>query len=112
MNIINSIGAGFCLLLGIVGFISPNSTAKFVGILPDGKRGISEIRATYGGVFAGLGGCALYLQDTNVFTTLGIAWAGAAIARVISIIIDKSYDRLNFGGVFFESLVAIFLLWR
>lgn len=112
IQIINSIGAGICLLLGIMGFLMPNFTANFVGVLPDGKRGISEIRATYGGVFAGLGGFALYLQDANVFTAIGIAWLCAAIVRIISIIVDKSFDRLNFGGVFFEIFVAAFLLWR
>ncbi len=112
IQIINSIGAIFCLLLGIAGLFFPNATAKFVGIIAGKERGKSEIRATYGGIFVGIGAAALFFRDANVFTAVGIGWAFAAIARIFGIVIDKEAHKLNFGGVVFESLVAILLLWR
>jgi Domain of unknown function (DUF4345) len=112
MNVVNSIGAAVFVLLGIVGFFFPDLIAKFVGIIPDEGRGKSEIRATYGGVFLGVGASALYFQDVNVFTAVGIGWALAAVARILGILVDKEYHKLNFGGVLFETVVAILLLWR
>jgi Domain of unknown function (DUF4345) len=112
MNIINSIGAAVFVILGTVGFFFPHFIAKFVGIIPDEGRGKSEIRATYGGVFLGVGASALYFQDINVFTAVGIGWALAAVARILGILVDKEYHKLNFGGVIFETVVAILLLWR
>jgi hypothetical protein len=112
IQIINSIGAAVFVLLGIVGFFFPDLIAQFVGIVAGKDRGKSEIRATYGGVFLGIGASALYFQDTNVFTAVGIGWALAAIARILGILVDKEYHKLNFGGVIFETAVAILLLWR
>jgi hypothetical protein len=112
IQIINSIGAVFCLLLGVTGLFYPNSTANFVGIIAGKERGKSEIRATYGGVFIGIGASALFFRDANVFTAVGIGWAFAAIARIFGMVIDKEFHKLNFGGVIFESLVAVLLLWR
>jgi Domain of unknown function (DUF4345) len=112
IQIINSIGATVFVLLGIVGFFFPDLIAQFVGIVAGKDRGKSEIRATYGGVFLGIGASALYFQDTNVFTAVGIGWALAAIARILGILVDKEYHKLNFGGVIFETAVAILLLWR
>jgi hypothetical protein len=112
IQIINSIGASVFVLLGVVGLFSPDSIAKFVGIIAGKERGKSEIRATYGGVFLGVGASALYFQDANVFTAVGIGWACAGIARIFGILVDKEYHKLNFGGVIFEGLVATLLLWR
>jgi Domain of unknown function (DUF4345) len=112
IQIINSIGAFVFVLLGVVGFFFPDLIARFVGIIAGKDRGKSEIRATYGGVFLGIGASALYFQDTNVFTAVGIGWALAAVARILGILVDKEYHKLNFGGVLFETAVAILLLWR
>jgi hypothetical protein len=54
INILPNIGAAITLALGILGLLSPASAAKLVGIQPDGVLGVSEIRATYGGLFIGL----------------------------------------------------------
>ncbi len=112
VQIPNSIGAAVNLIIGIVGIISPPAICKFVGISWEEKRGKSDIRATYGGVLFGLGGFALYMQEPLIFTAIGIAWACAAAARLISIFVDKSYQPLNFGGLIFESVVAFMLLWK
>jgi Domain of unknown function (DUF4345) len=112
IQIINSIGAFIFVLLGVVGFFFPDLIARFVGIIAGKDRGKSEIRATYGGVFLGVGASALYFQETNVFTAIGIGWALAAVARILGILVDKEYHKLNFGGVLFETAVAILLLWR
>lgn len=112
MQIINSMGAAVNLVIGTVGVISPLAICKFVGISWEEKRGLSDVRATYGGVLFGLGGFALYMQEPMIFAAIGVAWACAAVARLISIFVDQSYQPLNFGGLIFESVVAFLLLWR
>jgi hypothetical protein len=112
IQIINSVGSAFSVLLGILGLFSPRTTAKFVGITAGEERGKSEIRATYGGVFLGIGVTALVLQDASVFTALGIGWLCAAVARIFGILVDKEFHKLNFGGVVFEAFTALLLLWR
>jgi hypothetical protein len=56
----NFIGAIFMTVLGIGGFLKPLMVAKLVGLTPSEPHGISEIRATLGGFFIGLGDFAVY----------------------------------------------------
>jgi hypothetical protein len=38
--------------------------------------------------FIGLGGFAMYSQNTLIYGAIGIGWEGAAIARVFSLVIE------------------------
>ena len=78
----------------------PNVAAKLVNIEPIGLTGISEIRATYGGLFVGLGGVCLYSQSSTVFFAVGIAVLGAALGRGVCVLIDRSYAPKSWGYVF------------
>ncbi len=73
---------------------------------PVGPAGVSEIRATYGGLFVSLGIVAIALQTSIVFTVAGLAWLGAALGRVFSIAIDHNFDSKNLGGVIIEMLIG------
>ncbi|MEY4862840.1 MAG: putative rane protein, partial [Pseudomonadota bacterium] len=46
-----TLGAVVTIGLGLFGAIWPHRAAAFVGISPLGGLGVSEIRATYGGLF-------------------------------------------------------------
>ena len=108
--IIPSIGAVFLVLLGTFGLIFPQLAAAFVGLKPISAEGISEMRATLGSFFLGLGVACLWLQSPIAFTTVGIASVTAAIARLISIFIDHSFSIKNVGGVFTEAILGGMLL--
>ena len=105
-----NIGAVFFILLGIFGFTLPQIAAAFVGLEPVSAEGISEMRATLGSFFFGLGISCLWLQSTVAFTTLGIASIIAAAARLLSIFIDRSFSIKNLGGVFTEAILGGMLL--
>lgn len=109
-NLLPLIGAAFTTFFGIFAIINPLSMAKIVGIIPKGKRGISEIRAVYGGWMFGLGGYALWSQSLMVFYCLGIGWLVAALFRVVSFLIDKSYSFQNLKMVLYELLFAALFL--
>jgi Domain of unknown function (DUF4345) len=106
----NFIGAILMTILGIVGFLQPLMVAKLVGLTPSEPHGISEIRATLGGFFIGLGGFAVYSQNTVIYGAIGMGWVGAAIARVFSLVLDRKINKENIGGVFLEGGIGLLLL--
>lgn len=103
-------GALATLILGILGLLAPAKAARFVSISPEGANGMSEIRATYGGLFVALGAWCLTSQSYVVFTVAGVAWIGAAAGRVFSMFIDKNGDVRNLGGVVLELVIGLLLL--
>ena len=105
-----NLGALFFVLLGLFGFVFPQLAAAFVGLKPVSAEGISEMRATLGSFFLGLGIACLWLQSAIAFTTVGIASVIAAVARLLSIFIDRSFCIKNFGGVFTEAILGAMLL--
>ena len=105
-----NISAGFFVLLGIFGFVFSNLAAAFVGLKPISAEGISEIRATLGSFFLGLGIACLWLQSPIAFTTVGIASLIAAAARLLTIFIDRSFSIKNVGGAFTEAILGAMLL--
>jgi hypothetical protein len=105
-----NLGALITLALGVMGLISPASAAAFTSMEPRGAMGISEIRATYGGLFIGLGAIALLQQSPLVFTAVGVAWVGAALGRLVSVLVDRNWTAKNFGGVAFEGVIGALLL--
>ena len=108
--VLHNLGAVITLGLGGMALIRPRLAASFTSIEPVGLLGLSEIRATYGGLFAALGAVALFLQDNIFFAGLGAGWLGAAMGRSLSVFLDHSRENKNFGGIAFESVLGILLL--
>ena len=81
-----------------------------IGLEPRGRLGLSELRATYGGLFAVLGAFALVTRDEVAFTLVGAAWLGAAAARVGDALLAKDTDRRVWRAALFEAGVAVLLL--
>jgi hypothetical protein len=103
-------GALASALLGALGLCAPLRAARMVGLSPLGARGVSELRATYGGLFLGLGLAALLWQQPAAYGVAGTAWLGAAVARLASIVLDRSVSALNIGGVALEAVIGALLL--
>jgi len=108
--VLHNLGAVITLGLGGMALLRPHLAASFTSIEPIGLLGLSEIRATYGGLFAALGAVALVLQDNIFFAGLGAGWLGAAMGRSLSVFLDKSRENKNFGAITFESALGILLL--
>lgn len=104
------VGAALNIALGLNGLLRPAATAAFTSIAPVGRVGVSEIRATYGGLFLALGLFALASGSPVAFHALGWGWLGAALGRVLSIAVDASRDPRNLGAVAFEAAIAGLLL--
>ncbi|MEO0881685.1 MAG: DUF4345 family protein [Pseudomonadota bacterium] len=109
-EILNTIGAWATLGMGLFGLFLPNRAADFVGLKPVSNAGRSEFRATYGGLWLPLGAVPLLSGAPLAFAIAGLCWLGAAVGRVLSIILDKAFDAKNVGGVVFETAFAMLLL--
>lgn len=94
---------------GLLGFIKPTATFSFIGLTADGPRGISEIRAIFGGLFIALGIAPLFLGP-SAYRMLGIGYLAIAVARSISIVIDKSYAQSNLISLVIEIVLGIILV--
>mgnify|MGYP005841910115 FL=1 len=96
--------------IGVIGLFAPGSITGFIGLIPDGVRGISELRAIFGGLFIGLGVAPLALNVTEAYQVVGIGYLAIAAARAFSIVYDQSYARSNILSVASEIVFGIILL--
>ena len=110
MTVIANLGAMLTLFLGSLGLLFPRRICRLLGINPDGPLGFSELRATYGGFFLFLGAGCLFTQSEAAFQVAGTAWCGAALARLMSVVIDKSRSRENIVGFFVEAIIGLMML--
>lgn len=93
-----------------MGLLLPSKAASFANVQPIGTIGISEIRATYGGLFVALGLACAVTQHPGVFLAAGLAWVGAAVGRLVSVAVDGSRSPKNLGGIAFELAIGLLLL--
>lgn len=103
------LGALACLSLGVMGLLAPMQAARLVGLAPVGRLGVSELRATYGGLFIGMGLACLVLDSPPAYGVAAAAWLGAAAGRGLSIVIDRNLSRMNIGGVLVEATIGVLL---
>lgn len=110
MNAAGYIGATISVLAGCLGLLWPRGVSAVIGLQLPGRLGVSEFRATYGGLFIGAGVATLVLGSRDAAVVLGAAWAGAFIARALSVLVDRSRSKENAAGLAVEASVAALLL--
>jgi hypothetical protein len=94
---------------GLLALVKPSSAYGFTGLNASGPRGVSEIRAVFGGLFISLGLVPLFL-GLSTYRMLGYAYLAIALARIFSIIWDKSYARSNWISLGIEVVLGIILV--
>ena len=105
-----TLGASITIGFGLFGALWPRHAASFVGISPIGGAGLSEIRATYGGLFIAIGLACLYLHHSSAYFVAGAAWTGASILRLPSLLLDKNCYPKALAGALIELGVGLMLL--
>lgn len=109
-----------CVIGGALGGFAlarPLDVLTWVGLRRDEDKvhAISEVRATYGGLFvlshAGAAAMLGYFPAAGAYMALalGLAWTGAAIGRAFSIVADKARTPFNMGAAIFELLMGVAL---
>ena len=110
MHLTAYIGATVSLIAGLLGLLWPQKVSAVIGLRLSGMLGVSEFRATYGGLFIGAGGAVLILGSGEAALVLGAAWLGAFVARTISLIFDRSTSRENLAGCGIELFIGALLV--
>lgn len=103
-------GALINVALGLAALLFPRRVADRLGLYLKGKLGLGEVRATYGGLFLGLGVFSLIQGNPLLFRMLGFGWLLVGLGRMLSMVIDRSMTRDNVVAFTVEMLVAWLLL--
>jgi uncharacterized membrane protein len=107
--ILKIIAALATVATGLLAFVKPAATYGFIGLNANGVRGVSEIRAIFGGLFIGLGLAPFFLGAT-AYQMLGIGYLAIAVARMFSIVFDKSYAQSNLISLVIEIVLGAILI--
>jgi hypothetical protein len=100
------------ILTGLLSLLVPTKIEGFTGIKPVGGRGITEIRAVFGGLFIGLGIAAFLLDTTITFPMLGIMYLAIGTVRVLSMFLDRSIMRSNLISLLVEIIFGVLLVLK
>lgn len=108
ISIFKMIAAGLTGLTGLLALVRPASVYDFTGLAVTGPRGVSEIRAIFGGLFIALGVAPFFL-GIPAYRMLGIGYLAIALVRLVSIFIDSSTAQSNLISLGIEILFGIIL---
>ncbi|MFK7874651.1 MAG: DUF4345 family protein [Paracoccaceae bacterium] len=111
IDALNIIAAVLTIGFGLFGFLAPRFTAAALDLEPtNSTMGLSEMRASVGGLFVVAGLAAIWLGVPMGYAMLGFAFLGAAFGRALSLLFDKPPlgKVLVFGGI--EAVLAVWFL--
>ncbi len=94
---------------GLLALVKPSAVYEFTGLNATGARGVSEIRAVFGGLFIGLGISPFFLGAT-AYRMLGIGYLAIAAALAFSIVFDRSSARSNLISLGIEIILGVILI--
>ncbi len=95
---------------GLLALVKPKSIYGFTGIKAEGGRGITEIRSIFGGLFIALGATALFFRTSQVYIVLGISYLTIGLVRLISMFLDRSFERSNIISLATEIVLGVILI--
>jgi hypothetical protein len=94
---------------GLLALVKPSAVYGFTGLTANGVRGVSEIRAIFGGLLFALGLVPLFLGPV-AYQMLGLSYLAIAAARAFSIIFDKSTAQSNLISLGIEIVFGVILV--
>jgi hypothetical protein len=103
------IAAVLTALTGLLSLIKPSAVYGFTGLTANGARGVSEIRAIFGGLFIALG-VAPFILGSSAYLLLGFGYLAIAVVRLASIFIDHSTDSSNWISLGIEIVCGVVLV--
>jgi len=111
LQILKIVAAVGTIATGFISLFWPLSVTGFTGLSAPGPRGITEIRAILGGLFIGIG-VAPFILNNNVaaYRMMGIMYLAIAVARAVSIVIDKSAVQSNIISLVVEIIFGAILV--
>ena len=110
LGIVQIVIAVATIATGAFSLFRPESIRGFTGLVAEGPRGITEIRAIMGGVFIALGVAPLILAAPEAYRTLGITYLVIAIIRAVSMVVDRSVVSSNIISLVVEIVFGVILM--
>ncbi|MEP5566249.1 MAG: DUF4345 family protein [Halioglobus sp.] len=104
------VGAMLTIVLGLVGFFKPRLITDGQQIELGSPMALSEARVVFGGLHLGSGIMALALNEPLIYMTLGVAWSFGLLARLYSMIADKTSIQQSAPGIVVDATMAFLLL--
>ncbi|UWR23887.1 DUF4345 family protein [Sulfitobacter sp. S190] len=90
---------------GAMGWLAPRYTMEKVDLKDQGSTmGTSEVRAASGALFVMAGVGALIIGSAAAFAMIGFIWAGGALGRITSLVLD---GQTRTKWIFAASEVAV-----
>jgi hypothetical protein len=96
---------------GLLALVKPTAIYGFTGLTAEGARGISEIRAIFGGLFIALG-IAPFIFGDGAYQVLGFGYLAIAAVRLVSIFLDQSTASSNLISLAIEIVFGVVLILR
>ncbi len=109
-DILNIFAALVTLGLGLYGLTFPHRAAALVRLAATSAEGRSEFRASFGGLWVGLGAIPLITMEPLLFAMAGLIWLTTALGRAVSFALDGTLTRLNGINLLFELGCSLLLL--
>ena len=112
IDTLNIVAALLTIAFGAFGFLAPKFTASALDLAPDGSNmGLSEMRASVGGLFVATGFACLIIGAPLTYAMLGFAYVGAATGRAVSLVLDKPPFAKAFMYFAIEAVLAVWLVF-
>lgn len=115
MDILNILLAIASIAIGAISWLAPRYAMGALDLRGGATTmGMSEVRASAGALFVGMGAGALILGTPGAYAMLGFCWAGAAVGRATSLAFDGAFRQkwVFFGVEAGVALIALANLWR
>lgn len=97
--------------LGLIGWLAPNWTMQQLDIKSGpSNMAFTEVSAVSGCLFVGIGIGVLVLNAPMAWLALGLAYGGAAVGRVTSILRDDAASRQSWTFFATEAALATWLV--
>lgn len=110
LDILQTIAVIGTILTGLYATLAPTRIQGFTGIQPIGGRGITEVRAIFGGLFIGLGLAAFLLDQAVSYPLLGWMYLAIGVVRAVSMFVDRSIERSNLISLAVEIVFGLILV--
>lgn len=110
-DILNIVAMALTIAFGLFGLLAPAYTASALDLVPtNSTMGLSEMRASVGGLFVVAAAAALFLNTPTGYAMIGFVYAGAAMGRFVSLMLDNPpfAKAFTFGAI--EALLALWLI--
>lgn len=104
------VGAILAILIGLNGLFRPLVMGRAVGLAPETKVGLVEIRVLFGSFLVTLPILAIVSQKAEYFVFFGMAAVAAAVIKTTFTVLDKCPWKAIWFGIAVDVVLAILLL--